>query len=421
MSTPVLEVVAVGDELVHGRGIDTNSAYISDRLEALGFRAARFAVVGDPMADLVPALADAVARADCVVVTGGLGPTEDDRTRHALAAAAGVELAFHDESWRWIDEWMQARGRRATDDNRRQALVPLGGAALRNRWGTAPGLVMEIGGTPVYALPGVPAEMKAMLGAHVEPALRERFADRLVPAAHRTLKVLGPTEAALGERLAARMAVVDGPVTVGVTAHYGLLSVRIVARDPDPVVADALAQRHSDEVEVELGDDFLYRGDAEPAARVLDELRRAGLDLATAESCTGGIIAAMLTDVAGSSDVYRGGWVTYSNQRKRDDLGVPAALLEEHGAVSEPVVGAMAAGAAAASGARIAVAVSGVAGPGGGTDDKPVGTVCFGLTVDGVSRTWTRRIAPIGRRFVRERSAFEVLGAVLRELLRRPS
>jgi nicotinamide-nucleotide amidase len=420
MSGPRAEVLAIGDELVHGSAVDTNSAWLARQLEDLGIAVVRFTVVSDTPAELDRALGQACARADLVVATGGLGPTEDDRTRHAAAAAAGVGLAFDPASWATIEAWFAARGRAAGEDNRRQALVPAGGVALPNRWGTAPGLRLGIGRCTLFALPGVPAEMRAMFEHCVVPGLRELFAARLNPVVHRTLNVLGPTEAALGARLEDVMAAVEGPVRVGITAHFGLLRVRIAATAADRESAAAAADAMADRLRPRLGEELVYEGDQSLAERVLAELREQGATVATAESCTGGLCAKVLTDLPGASEVFVGGIVCYANRSKVRDLGVPADLIEAQGAVSEPVAAALARGAAERFGAGFGLGITGIAGPDGGTADKPVGTVCFGLHARGSTRSWRRRIAPVSREFVRERSVFEALAALLRALREDP-
>lgn len=414
MTAPSAELLAIGDELVHGNAVDTNSGFVARHLEALGIRVARCTVVSDDPADLDGAVTEACARADVVVTTGGLGPTEDDRTRHAVAHAAGVELRFDPKSWEWIEAWFRARGRKLRGDNRRQALVPVGGEPIENRWGTAPGLRMRVGGARLFALPGVPNEMRQMLEHAVLPELRVELAHHLRPIAHRTLNVLGPTEAALGARIADEMALLTGDVRVGVTAHYGLLRVRVAATGPTEHDAARAADAMAERLRPKLGDELVFEGEHTLAERVFEELRARGLTLATAESCTGGLCAKMLTDVPGSSAVFPGGLVTYSNASKARDLGVAPADLEAHGAVSEPVVRAMAEGVGRRFSSDVAVAITGIAGPDGGTPDKPVGTVWFGLCAGGTTVAWHRRIPPVSRAFVRERSAFEAFAAVLR-------
>jgi nicotinamide-nucleotide amidase len=411
------EILAIGDELLHGSAIDTNSAWLSQQLESLGVHVGRFTVVGDEPGAFESALRDASARAGLVVSTGGLGPTEDDRTRHEAAAVAGVDLVFDPDSWDAIGTWFTARGRVRSEDNRRQALVPVGASPIRNDFGTAPGLAMELGDCRFYALPGVPSEMRGMFGAEVLPDLRRRLVGRLRPVAHRTLNVLGPTEAALGARLADLMADVGGDVRVGVTAHFGLLRVRIAAHGTSTDEAAALADTVAAEVRPRLGDELVYEGDQDLAARLVEELRIGGLTVATAESCTGGLVARALTDQPGSSAVFPGGLVCYSNESKVRDLSVSEADLEREGAVSGAVAEQLARGVAERFGADFGVGITGIAGPDGGSAEKPVGTVWFGLHRRGApTRVWERRIAPVSRAFVRERASFEALAAILRAL-----
>ncbi|MGA1608600.1 MAG: competence/damage-inducible protein A [Planctomycetota bacterium] len=411
------EVLAIGDELLHGSAIDTNSAWLSQQLEALGVHVVRFTVVGDEPGSFEAALRGASTRVDLVVSTGGLGPTEDDRTRHEAAAVAGVELVFDPASWDAIGEWCAVRGRQRSDDNRRQALVPVGGTPVRNDFGTAPGLAMDLGACRFYALPGVPSEMRGMFGAMVLPDLRDRFAGRLRPVVHRTLNVLGPTEAALGARLADLMADLGGDVRVGVTAHFGLLRVRIAAHAEVLADAEALADRVVAQVRPRLGEELIYEGDQDIAARLVEELRAGGWTVATAESCTGGLVARALTDQPGSSAVFPGGLVCYSNESKVRDLGVAPEDLEREGAVSASVARQLARGVADRFDATFGVGITGIAGPDGGSDAKPVGTVWFGLhRVGHETVVWERRIAPVSRSFVRERAAFEALASILRTL-----
>jgi nicotinamide-nucleotide amidase len=411
------EILAIGDELLHGSAIDTNSAWLSQRLEELGVHVGRFTVVGDEPGAFESALRDAAQRVDLIVSTGGLGPTEDDRTRHEAAAVAGVELVFDPGSWASIGAWFEARGRALTEDNRRQALIPVGGAPLRNDFGTAPGLAMDLGGCRFYALPGVPSEMRGMFEEQVAPDVRERFSDRLSPVVHRTLNVLGPTEAALGARIADLMSDLDGDVRVGVTAHFGLLRVRIAAHGVTVAEADARADLAADRVRPRLGHELIYEGDQDLASHLVQELRRHGLSVATAESCTGGLVARALTDQPGSSAVFPGGVICYSNDSKVRDLGVSTTDLEREGAVSAVVAGQLAQGVAGRFGAAFGLGITGIAGPDGGSAEKPVGTVWFGLhRAGGGTRVWERRIAPISRSFVRERASFEAQAAVLSAL-----
>lgn len=414
-STPqTAEILAIGDELVHGLGIDTNSAHIARELEALGFEVRAFTVVSDEPAALLDAIRSACSRSAVVVATGGLGPTEDDRTRAAAAAAAGVELVFDEGSWRHIEAMFSTRSISPPERNRVQAYLPRGAEVLQNDWGTAPGFAIPIESALFLALPGVPREMKSMLAARVVPAVHERCG---VVGAHAfcELCVIGLHEAELGERLAEQMRAGRNP-RVGITAHYGVLTVRVAAHD---VSAEAAAARCEDEaarIRPLLGDHLVYEGREPIEHRVATSLIESGTTIALAESCTGGLITSELAGVAGISEVLLAGYVTYSNEAKARDLDVPAALIEEYGAVSEPVAAAMAEGAARRAGARLGVAVTGIAGPGGATDGKPVGTVCFGMCLDGETTAFRRDFPDLGRRFIRHRAAVEVFVSILRGL-----
>ena len=410
--TLVGEVLATGDELIHGALLDTNSKFLAGELERLGVEVRRLTVTGDAPGPMRAAIAEACGRADVVIATGGLGPTLDDRMRDVVAEVAGGPLWFDEASWRQVQDWLLNRGRPVPDSNRRQATFPPGAQPIVNPIGTAPGFAVTLGRGRFFALPGVPREMKAMLAASVLPEVAAM--PGLTPLAQQWLRVLGPSEAALGERIE-RFMVADRNPAVGITASGGLLTVRIVGTAASADAAAAACEATAAELRPLLGDWLFAEGAFDLPELVLQRLRAQGRTLALAESCTGGLIAKALTDVAGSSDVLMGGVVAYSNASKTALLGVPAELVTTHGAVSEPVAAAMAAGARARFAADVAIATTGVAGPGGGSPQKPVGTVCFGIADATGARAWTARIPDLGRTFVRERAVFELW----RELLRR--
>ncbi|HLU37806.1 MAG TPA: competence/damage-inducible protein A [Planctomycetota bacterium] len=409
------EIVAVGDEMTHGRCIDTNSAWLAREIETCGLAVARIHVVCDAQDEIAAVLREAGARADWVVVTGGLGPTLDDRTRDAAAAAAGVDLVHDEAAWQAILGWFARVGRRnVPESNRRQALFPRGAEVLANDRGTAPGFVLRIGRARVAVLPGVPAEMKAMFSAAVAPRLVAAGGSRSALALG-CLQVLGPSEAALGERLAPFMTDGRNPA-VGITVTHGMLTVRVAARAAEPGEAQALCARELDVLRDLLGAEVVGEGDAPLQETLVGVLRARGLRLAVAESCTAGMLLSALGDVPGVSAVLAGGVVSYADEVKVRDLDVPADVLAAHGAVSEPVAAAMAAGAARRFGVPVALSVTGIAGPDGGTPDKPVGTVCFATAVEGTVVPFTRRFADLGREFIRRRSVLEAMAALLRRL-----
>jgi nicotinamide-nucleotide amidase len=411
MTGLVGEILAIGDELIHGGLLDTNSKYLAGELERLGIGVVRFTVVGDDPHALAAAVRESCARTDVVVATGGLGPTLDDRTRDVVAEVLGGELWFDEASWQEVRQWLSSRGRPVPDSNRRQAMMPPGAVPLPNDAGTAPGFRVRIGRAEFFALPGVPREMHLMLAAHVLPHLAAAHGRR--PIAQRLLRVLGPSEALLGERIEPFMRPGRNPA-VGITASGGLLTIRIVGSADGMLAAEDLCERTALELRPLLGEWLFAEGTADLPELVVDRLRRDGSTVAFAESCTGGLLAARLTDVPGASDVFAGGVVAYANAAKLALLAVPEALLREHGAVSEPVARAMAEGARDRFGAGLAVSTTGIAGPGGGSAQKPVGTVCFGVADAMGSRAFTVRIPDLGRTFVRDRAVFEVWRLLLR-------
>lgn len=407
------EILAIGDELTFGHCIDTNSAHIARELTGVGCMVGGFHVVSDAQADIEAGLLRASAHADVVVTTGGLGPTLDDRTRHAAAAAAGDDLVHDEVAWQEVLAYFARLQRPVVpESNRRQALRPARAELLSNRWGSAPGFAQRLGRALVFALPGVPREMYGMLAELVLPRVRALPGGGAAAASFAALKVLGPSEAALGERIAKFM--VDGRnPAVGITASQGLLTVRIAARGPD---AEALREADRAQLLPLLGDDFVSDGDAPLQFDLVERLQGIGKTLALAESCTAGLAAGALGDVPGVSAVLRGGIVAYANEVKVGQLGVGQALLKAEGAVSESVAAAMAVGAAARLGADLGGAITGVAGPDGGTPDKPVGTVCFALASRGEAMAWTRRIPDLGREFIRRRAVAELFAALIRHL-----
>ncbi len=406
------EILAIGDELVDGQSLDTNSQWLAEQLALLGFEVERFTVVRDQEAALTAAILQCCSRADVVIATGGLGPTQDDRTREASAAAAGTPLEFHESSWAHIQELFERRGREASESNRRQAFLPASSQVLENRWGTAPGFAVTIDKAVFYALPGVPREMRRMFSASVVESLRRQLPeDTVLPVHFHNLYVLGSSEASLGERIAEYM-VGEHDSRVGITASSGLLTIRIAARSEAAALATAA------EIRPRLGRLLVCEGQDGLITGVGRQLIEHAVTFSLAESCTGGLLAGALTEVPGISQVFLAGMVAYSNESKVRDLGVSQGLIERQGAVSLEVAEAMAHGAVVRTGARLGMAVTGIAGPGGGTADKPVGTVCFGLSMDGELRSHECRFGNLGREFIRRRSVWEALAAMHRALTR---
>lgn len=369
-------ILSIGDELALGQTVDTNTAYLAARLAERGIKTIYHQTLADDEALIAGAISDASMVADLVLVTGGLGPTKDDLTRQALARAMGVELAEDAESLKQVEAFFAGRSKPMAESNRVQALLPVGTTGIKNDRGTAPGIRATLGKASIFVMPGVPHEMRGMYDSAVLPALEASGGGMVILTTK--INTFGLGESAVGQALGDLMDRNSNP-TVGTTVAGGIVSVRIRSEFPDRSVAQQQLDATAAEVQKRLGTIVFGRDEQTLAATLLDEMRTNGLMLATAESCTGGLIGTMLTDIPGSSDVYTGGWVTYTNAMKISQLGVPAELIETHGAVSGQTVCAMAAGALERSNADIALSVSGVAGPGGGTPDKPVGTVWLGI------------------------------------------
>jgi nicotinamide-nucleotide amidase len=408
-------IISIGTELALGQSLDTNSGWLAEQLAGLGIRAQRHVTVADDLPAIVDALRAAAAGADVVLVSGGLGPTDDDLTRTAMAQAAGVALDLHEPSVAHLRAYFASRGRDLPASNLVQARLPRGARVLENTCGTAPGMCMVVGDTPMYVMPGVPFEMKVMFAEAVAPELAATAGGAVLRS--RRLHSFGLGESDLGERIADLMVRGRNP-EVGTSAALGVITIRINAQADDPATADAMLDETEAAVRQRLGTVVFGADGCTLAAAVGRELEQRGQTLATAESCTGGLIGELLTAVPGSSAYYVGGAVAYSNELKERLLDVPAALIEEHGAVSEPVAVAMARGACANFDSAYAISVTGVAGPGGGSEEKPVGLVCIGLaTPHEVTAKAYRFGSDSPRDVIRHRAAHLGLNSLRRAVL----
>lgn len=409
-------ILSIGDELIMGQIVDTNSAWISARLADLGMMTRYHKTVPDDTADVILALKEACGCAELVIVTGGLGPTDDDLTRHALAELLNRPLDLHPPSLERMRAFFKSLGREMPALNRVQAMIPRGVGVLPNDWGTAPGMKARIGNAQVFFFPGVPREMKGMLERDVLPHYRKNTGHAVAVAA---LHVFGAGESALAEMLGDLMRRNRNPL-VGTTASNWVVTIRIRSEAP----TTALARKHLagtvKAVETRLGS-LIYGRDGETLQGVVGRLvLDRGEKVVTAESCTGGLVGKLLTDEPGSSGFYAGGWVVYSNAMKTRELGVPAVLIERDGAVSESVACALAEGALRRGGADWALSTTGIAGPEGGSAEKPVGTVWVGLAHrkgDEVKVRAERLTLPGPRDTVRDRAAKSVLNMLRLELL----
>jgi nicotinamide-nucleotide amidase len=404
-------LIATGDELVEGRTQDSNSGWLARALLELGVEVERMHVLGDDEDGLAQLVQLGAREVDLMVITGGLGPTLDDVTRHALARAAGVELEYDEEIALGIQHWFESRGRPFAQSNRRQALFPLGAVRLANPIGTAAGFLMPIGRAQVAALPGPPRELEAIWQGELRGLLSERLAldgTRL----SRSFHLFGLPESAFADHCGAWMERSENP-RLGVTAKAGVLSAVLVARGAQ---ASARMRERVEEFEQRFAPFLFSTHSPDLALALYERLAQRQACVAVAESCTGGLIAAKLTAIPGISAVFAKGFVTYANEAKTEELGVPPALLAAHGAVSREVAEAMALGAARRARARLAVAVTGIAGPAGGSAEKPIGLVCFATVLDGVLASEERRFTVRGRDLIREFAAQTALDLARRRL-----
>jgi nicotinamide-nucleotide amidase len=379
-------IVAIGTELTTGRIVDTNSAWLSRRLMVLGVKPLYHCAVPDERPAVIQALREAASRAKAIVVTGGLGPTEDDLTRDAVAQALGVGLELDRPSLEKIEAIYSKLGRAMPPSNRRQAEIPKGARILDNDCGTAPGFALELFGARLWSMPGVPREMFRMWERHVEPELARLAGLPPGSLAERTLRTSGIAESALGE-LVQSLVPPDDPeaeIAYCVKDDEATIVLTFTVRNPrDPAAAAARADALVRAAKERIGRKVAVTGLATLPERVLELLGERGRTVATAESCTGGRIAAWLTAVPGASKSFHEGVVAYANEVKVERLGVSADLLARHGAVSAEVARAMAAGIRERARADYGIGVTGVAGPDGGTEAKPVGLVHLALAGPG--------------------------------------
>jgi nicotinamide-nucleotide amidase len=398
-----IELLAIGNELLLGETVDTNSAWIARRLAADGIAVGRKTTVGDDVAAIAEALRAALARCPVVLCTGGLGPTPDDLTRHALAEVYGRALVI-DEGWLDV---LRARYRRRgipmPEVNRVQAERPEGSRLLHNARGTAPGIMLDDDGRGLTVLlPGVPSEMRALVEEQVLPLLRERL-PAARPIESRLIRTAGISEALLAERVA-DVAGSLAPLTLAFLPHLSGVDLRITSGAAAGEAAPRLLDAAQAQLAERLGRHVYACDDADLAAVVGGMLRERGVRLVVAESCTGGLLAKRLTDEAGASDFLHAAFVPYANDAKLAMLGVRQETLDTHGAVSEACAREMAEGARRGTGADAAIAITGIAGPGGGSEEKPVGTVWIAVAL-GARTLAHRTVFPGDRTEVRERSA----------------
>jgi nicotinamide-nucleotide amidase len=425
-------ILSIGDELVLGQTVDTNSAWLSQQLAAVGCAVAAHLTVADDQRAIEQAMEESVGRCDVLIVSGGIGPTEDDLTRQALAAVMNVPLEPNETWLAELHKFFEARGRRMPEANRIQAMIPRGATMIFNDNGTAAGIdATYVSGDQkticrVFVMPGVPKEMKAMFSRDVLPHVKQISGGAVILS--RTLHTFGLGESAVAEKIGPQM-MRDRNPSVGTTVTGGVVSLRINARFGSLAEAEQKRRETEDACRAALGD-LIYGQDDETLQEVVGRmLKAAGKTVTTAESCTGGLLAKMLTDVPGSSAYFKQGWVTYSNEAKQSLLFVKGQTLQTYGAVSQDVVEDMALNAMDKARADFALSISGIAGPDGGTPEKPVGTVWIALGSPstrpgeprGVTQAGGRRFLFSGdREMIRDRSAKMALTMLRYHLLGKP-
>ena len=406
-----VELVTIGDELLLGFTIDTNGAFIAQKLAEQGIAVARRTAVGDTTEVIASAVREALDRTGAVITTGGLGPTSDDVTRDAIAIVFGRPLRVDEAHLEWMRErWRKRFGRDMPESNRRQAMMPEGARKLDNKHGSAPGVFIEDDrGRWVVMLPGVPRELRGMTEDTLLPLLQQRgvgVGGEVIRS--RTLRTTGVAESLLADRIDGSVALRETKDQLSLAYLPGMdgVDLRMTVSASSSAAADKVLETIAASLRAVVGDSIYGEGGDDLARILLDVCRARNLKLAVAESCTGGLLGARLTAIPGSSDVFVGGVIAYSNDVKLRELGVSQRALEEYGAVSEQVVREMAVGARMKFGVDLALAITGVAGPDGGTQEKPVGLVWVCGALGGRDRVESRKIQSWGdRQEIRYRAA----------------
>ncbi len=406
-------IICVGNELLNGQTVDTNSNWLQGRLLSISVPVVYSCTVGDDIGDIKSAVECAVTKADIILITGGLGPTDDDLTRQAIAEFLAVKLEYHSEVEHKIRCYFADRGYVMPEKNKIQAYFPAGTSAIENDLGTAPGILYEDGKKMIAAMPGVPSEMKQMFNKRILPQIEKLSVGSFLVV--RKVRCIGAGESAIAEMLGDLMSRDRNP-QINCTVDCGIITLYIVARAKDKSKAETVAAEDIQRLRGILGR-LVYGLDEQSLSEVVGQkLLDMKKTLAVAESCTGGLIAKMITDVPGSSRYFLNGWVTYSNQSKISELGVKKELIEQAGAVSSEVAAAMAAGAKQKSGADFTIAVAGIAGPQGGSEQKPVGLVYISVVFPAGVDTEKYLFGPRDRGFIRQRAAQTALNLLRSKL-----
>ena len=415
MASMQAEILAVGEELLAPGRVETNSLYLTEKLSAIGIPVGFRGIVGDEEERIAAAIVHALERSGLVLLSGGLGPTADDRTREAACRALGIRMRLDEAILEGLKKRFAKRGMEAPEVNRKQAMVPEGAVVLENRRGTAPGLFLETpGGKILVLLPGPPRELEPMFEELVLPRLSGLGGDIFYRT--RKLWVAGLPESLVEQRIGATYQAYENPVTT-ILASAGQVEIRLTARERSAAAADARNEELAAKLRDILGEALFSEREESLEAVLGSLLLECGMRITVAESITGGLIAHRITEVPGASRYFDTGFVTYGNESKTALLGVPVDLFRTVGAVSEEVAIVMAKGALERAGADIALSVTGIAGPGGGSAEKPVGLVYIGLATESAARA-ERRVFPGERGQVKRWTAQVALDLARLELLR---
>lgn len=372
------EIISIGDEILYGQTLDTNSHWISGRLDEIGIKVRRKITIGDEREEILNTLKESTERADIILITGGLGPTRDDLTKPLLAEYFGVGLKMNDEAFEHIRTIFEKRGREVTELNRMQAELPENCIKIDNKLGTAPGMWFEENETVYVSMPGVPYEMEGMMNDIILPKLKEKFTGGVIY--HKIVKTVGIGESALAEKITDWEDHLPKSIKLAYLPTFGQVKLRLTALGDDKSHLEKEVGKEVEKLIPQIAS-YVYGYDNDELEKVVgDILLKNNKSIAFAESCTGGYISHLMTKVPGSSQYYKGSIVSYDYDVKVNSLDVDRKVMEEKGAVSEEVVLQMARSVRSKLGADVGISVSGIAGPGGGTEEKPVGTVWIGYS-----------------------------------------
>lgn len=367
------EILTIGDELLYGQVLDTNAHWMSGELDKVGIKVVRRTTIGDSEAEILEAFKEAESRAEIILITGGLGPTNDDLTKPCLAKYFNCEIVIFEEALRDVTEFFKKRGRELTEINRMQAALPAACEMVSNKLGTAPGMWLERNGKVFVSMPGVPHEMKEMMTATVIPKLLKKFVTPVIH--HKVIRTIGIGESFLAEKISAWENALPQHVKLAYLPGAGEVRLRLTSFGTDMQAMKEEAEDLTQKL-LPLAGEYIYSTEGESLEVAIGKILTAGnLTIATAESCTGGYLAHLITSIPGSSAYFKGGLIPYANEIKMNQLNVREETLEKYGAVSEQTVIEMAVNIRSLFNTDIGVATSGIAGPGGGTPEKPVGTV----------------------------------------------